>query len=122
MIKNIKKDYLDLFKSLKLCDQAAQKVKGNVTTIIEFQKDTWLTGKEYAWVLDNTTTFKQQPKWNVEWQKKIKKAALVQHNIICENKLIILSLSLLYLNFVDVCRGNYSARVEQYIWYFAVIF
>lgn len=122
MIKNIEKDYLDPFKSLKLCDWAAQEVKDNITTAIKLQKDTWLTDRECTWVLDNITTFKQQPKWDVEWQKKIKKAVLVQHDIIRENMLIILSLSLLYLNFVDICQGDYSAHVKQCIWCFAVVF
>ena len=59
MIKNIEKDYLDLFKSLELHDRAAQKVKNNITTAIKLQKDTWLTSREHIRAVRNTTTFKQ---------------------------------------------------------------
>ncbi len=33
-----------------------------------------------------------------------------------------LNLGFLYLDFVDACRGGFSAQVEKYVQYFAVVF
>lgn len=61
IIKSVKKN-LDLFKAMKLCDGAMQKMKNEVIANIKLQKVMWLVDKNSAWAAKNTITFKQQLK------------------------------------------------------------
>ncbi len=80
------------------------------------------TKKEWAAVVKKQDTSKLESNWD-----KIKKDITTQistsgRNIVKENSLIITSLSLLYLKFINTCQTSHSERIKQSIEYFAIIF
>ena len=122
MVDNVEKEYLDPFKVVELRDHATQEVEGEIDAAIELEKTAWLEGKEQHRAAGEQGPYIKQPKWDTIRQTRMKKAVLRKRDVLRENAMIMLSLGLLYLDFVDACRGGYSARVEKCIQCFAVVF
>ena len=69
-----------------------------------------------------TTTYIKLPNWKKNTLNRIEKAFAERRKVIHENALILLNIGLLYLNFANACQDEYSAQVEKYIKYFAIMF
>lgn len=122
MVSDVEHEYLGLYEVDALVKRAKKQVAGESLAAIELQKAAWISGKERDRNAGIKDTYIRQPSWKKNRQDWIKDVADQKRDIIRENALIFLSLGLRYLDFVDACRGGYSARVEKCIQCFAVVF
>lgn len=86
------------------------------------EKQEWFDKRAVNPAVGITTLYKRQPNWKKNQQDHIEIAAGQEQDMIKENTLILLNLGLLYLDFINVCCGGFSAWVEKCIQCFAVIF
>ncbi|MCJ1349512.1 hypothetical protein MMC31_007753, partial [Peltigera leucophlebia] len=122
MVQDVENKSLGLFKTIELQASAIEKVRGEIIANIARKKQEWLDKRAADRAVGIITSYKKQPDWKKKQQDQIKTAAGQERDVIRENALIVLNLGLLYLDFIDACRGGFSARVEKCIQCFAVVF
>lgn len=86
------------------------------------QKTEWFEARANNRANGITDTYKRQPDWKKKEKDLIAAITAPERDVVRENMLILANLGFLYLDFVDACRGGFSARVEKCIECFAVLF
>lgn len=120
MVHTMEKTCLGAFKSTELYSAAAEASRDNILADIARDKQAWQDKKEQDCVAGIRSG--RPPNWDKIEQERIKAGTAVERDVVRENAILLVNLGLLYLDFVDACRGGYSGRVEKCIQCFAVIF
>lgn len=123
MIQQVEEANLDPFKITEIRSIADQALESEVSAAVEQERQDWLGRRKQDRIQKITVTYKRQPDWKKIREERLKKAeAESGRDVVQENALVLLNLGLLYLDFVDACRGGFSGRVEKCIQCFAVLF
>lgn len=121
VIEEVEAAHLGAFKSAEADAAASEALHDEVSAAIAQEKSDWLEGRARD-RRSGIITYTKEPDWQMKLKDRVKEAIAAERDIIQENALRFLNLGLLYLDFVDACRGGYSGRVEKCIQSIAVIF
>ena len=114
--------HIDPFKPSDLRAKARSDVEQEVASAIAAEKAAWENRKAQDCAVGITTTGLTLRNWKKKQANRVEKALAKRRDIIYKNALILLNIGLLYLDFADACREEYSARIEKCIRCFAVVF
>ncbi len=109
IVQNIEDKHLGPFKTVELQASATQQVRDVIIANIARENTEMLDKRAADRAVGITTSYRKQPDWNKKQQDCIEIVVGQEQNVIRENALIVLNLSLLYLDFVDA----YCARVKK---------
>lgn len=122
MIQRIEETHLEIFQTEKRHVAAAEAFKGDVSMAIEKEKQEWIDQQSQDHSQGITSSYKRQPDWKKKERDRLKAGAAFERDIVRDNTLLLVNLGLLYLDFIDACRGDYNGRVEKCIQCFAIVF
>lgn len=112
LIKSIAEKHLTLTNVHNLRDAGKDQVAADVEITLAAEKDEWRIKKKKG---------DRQPNWVNRRVKLMENIFKGLQDLVRENALLLASCGLLYLDFADACRAEYSSRLEIYIQSFALM-